>query len=226
MPGSGPNREGSSDGSAKHASDLRHLPSDHGVPGGLAGRHAATPRGPARHGTGDSITLSTLHATVHLGAHADGANHFGKGAPGIEARPLEDFLGPCQVIRVACSAQVADRARGPRRRRSPRSGCSCRTGTLSRPEPVPRRLRRAGPRLVDYLHERGVRLVGIDTPSVDLFDSKDLPAHRDSSPTAWPSSRAWYSPTLPPGRYELIALPLRLVGFDASPVRAILRTLA
>src|SRR3954469_14789991 len=49
---------------------------------------------------GDSITLSTLHATVHLGAHADGANHFGAGAPGIEARPLEDFLGPCQVIRV------------------------------------------------------------------------------------------------------------------------------
>src|SRR3954451_13302098 len=50
---------------------------------------------------GDSITLSTLHATVHLGAHADGANHFGRGSPGIEARPLDDFLGPCQVIRVS-----------------------------------------------------------------------------------------------------------------------------
>src|SRR5690349_21841183 len=56
---------------------------------------------------GANITLSTLHATVHLGAHADGPNHYGLGAPGVDARPLEDYLGPCQVI----SARVPRRGR-------------------------------------------------------------------------------------------------------------------
>src|SRR3954462_11664920 len=49
---------------------------------------------------GDNITLSTLHATVHLGAHADAPNHYGHPAPGIDARALDYYLGPCQVVRV------------------------------------------------------------------------------------------------------------------------------
>src|SRR4051812_37871950 len=53
---------------------------------------------------GDPITLSTLHSTVHLGAHADGPNHYGPGAPGVDARPLDDYLGLCQVVRVAAAA--------------------------------------------------------------------------------------------------------------------------
>src|SRR6184192_645290 len=49
---------------------------------------------------GANITLSTLRATVHLGAHADGPNHYGKDAPAINQRSLDYYLGPCQVIRV------------------------------------------------------------------------------------------------------------------------------
>ena len=49
---------------------------------------------------GDSVTLSTLHATVHLGAHADAPNHYRTSAPSIDQRPLELYLGPCQVIAV------------------------------------------------------------------------------------------------------------------------------
>src|SRR5262249_43852918 len=49
---------------------------------------------------GANFTLSTLQATVHLGAHADGPNHYGRDAPGVDARPLDDYLGPCQVIAV------------------------------------------------------------------------------------------------------------------------------
>ena len=47
---------------------------------------------------GDNLTLSTLHATVHLGAHADAPSHYGAEAPSIEARPLDYYLGPCQVV--------------------------------------------------------------------------------------------------------------------------------
>ena len=43
---------------------------------------------------GDNLTLSTLHATVHLGAHADAPSHYGETAPSIDERPLEPYLGP------------------------------------------------------------------------------------------------------------------------------------
>ena len=49
---------------------------------------------------GDNLTLSTLNATVHLGAHADAPSHYGRDADSIEARDLALYVGPCQVVRV------------------------------------------------------------------------------------------------------------------------------
>ncbi len=79
------------------------------------------------------------------------------------------------------------------------------------------------PALVDELHVRGVRLVGVDTPSVDLFESKELPAHRRFLAHGMAILEGLVLGAVPDGFYELIALPLPLVGFDASPVRAVLR---
>ncbi|MCA9251946.1 MAG: hypothetical protein KDA54_12515, partial [Phycisphaerales bacterium] len=72
---------------------------------------------------------------------------------------------------------------------------------------------------------RGVRLVGVDTPSVDLFSSRDLPAHQACLQNGVSILEGLRLADVPDGLYELIALPLKLVGFDASPVRAILRTI-
>src|SRR5712675_1322419 len=47
---------------------------------------------------GDSVTLSTLRSTVHLGSHADGPNHYGRGEPDVGEMPLEHYLGPCVVL--------------------------------------------------------------------------------------------------------------------------------
>jgi arylformamidase len=77
--------------------------------------------------------------------------------------------------------------------------------------------------LIVALHERGVRLVGLDTPSVDLFESRDLPAHQACLDCDLAILEGVVLAEVPEGIYELIALPLRLVGFDASPVRAVLR---
>jgi arylformamidase len=68
-----------------------------------------------------------------------------------------------------------------------------------------------------------VILVGIDTPSVDLFASKDLPAHGRFLAHGMAILEGLVLRDIPDGDYELIALPLRLEGFDASPVRAVLR---
>ena len=73
------------------------------------------------------------------------------------------------------------------------------------------------PQLVDHLHERGVKLVGIDSPSVDLFDSKDLPAHQRVLAHDMAILEGLVLGDVPEGIYELIALPLPLAGFDASP---------
>jgi arylformamidase len=173
---------------------------------------------------GDNITLSTLHATVHLGAHADAPSHYGRDAPAIHERPLDEYLGPCQVIHVAVPrgtritpAMIATPITAPR--------VLLATATFPDPHTFNADFAALAPELVEDFYRQGVRLVGIDTPSVDLFDSKDLPAHRMFLKHDMAILEGLVLRDVPEGIYELIALPLPLVGFDASPVRAILRTL-
>jgi arylformamidase len=172
---------------------------------------------------GDNITLSTLHATVHLGAHVDAPSHYGADAPAIDQRSLELYLGPCQVMRV--SVPRATRITPdllPAAVTAPRLLLA--TGTYPDPERFNEDFAALSPQLIEQLHRQGVRLVGIDTPSVDLFDSKDLPAHQACLRCDLAILEGIVLTDVPEGIYELIALPLRLVGFDASPVRAVLRT--
>lgn len=172
---------------------------------------------------GDNITLSTLRATTHLGAHADGPNHYGKDAPAIDERGLDYYLGPCQVIRVRVArATRITPTMLPREVTTSRALFA--TGTYPDPENWNRDFAALSVELVDFLHERGVITVGIDTPSVDLFESKDLPAHKAILRYNMSILEGLVLKDVPEGTYELIALPLRLVGFDASPVRAVLRT--
>ena len=173
---------------------------------------------------GDNLTLSTLHATVHLGAHADAPSHYGRDAPSIEQRSLELYVGPCRVIHldVKRGAQIEPddvRANVQAER------LLLATGTFPGPRNWNEDFAALSPELVDHLHERGVKLIGIDTPSVDLFESKDLPAHQRVLAHDMAILEGLVLEDVPQGMYELIALPLPLVGFDASPVRAVLRTI-
>jgi arylformamidase len=173
---------------------------------------------------GDTVTLSSLRATVHLGAHADAPSHYGLGAAAIDERPLDLYLGECEVIRVATAS---DRQVTPgllsRTASAPRVLLA--TGTAPDSAVFNRDFAALAPELIDHLHERGVRLVGVDTPSVDPADSKTLPAHNRCLAHDMAILEGLRLADVPEGRYELIALPLRLVGFDASPVRAVLRSL-
>ena len=173
---------------------------------------------------GDNITLSTLRATVHLGAHADGPNHYGKDAPAIDERSLDHYLGPCQVIRanVARATRISP-ALLKREVTTPRVLFA--TGTYPDPQNWNNDFAALSVELIDLLQKRGVITVGIDTPSVDLFESKDLPAHKAILRHNMSILEGLVLKEVPEGIYELIALPLPLVGFDASPVRAILRTI-
>ena len=172
---------------------------------------------------GDNLTLSTLRATVHLGAHADAPSHYGRDAPSIERRSLETYLGPCQVVRV--DAKPGSRiGPGDLGVEITTERVLLATGTFPDPYEFNEDFAALEPALVDHLAGRGVKLIGVDTPSVDLFEDKTLAAHHRFLECDVAILEGLLLRDVPPGVYELIALPLRLVGFDASPVRAILRT--
>ena len=175
-------------------------------------------------GRGDTVTLSTLHATVHLGAHADAPSHYGLDAATIESRSLEAYLGPCQVVRVpgARGRRVGpDELTWPPR--APRVLLA--TGSFPDPTRFDRDFVALAPELIERLAGAGARLVGLDTPSVDLFDSKELPSHQACLRHDLAILEGLVLDRVPEGVYELIALPLKLAGFDASPVRAVLRAI-
>lgn len=183
---------------------------------------------------GDNLTLSTLRATVHLGAHVDAPSHYGRDAPAVEAWDLERFVGACRVVDVRASvASAAEPGDGPGERRVPAAALDgvpldaarilLATGTYPDPARFDTAFAGLSVELVERLAGAGVRLVGLDTPSVDAFASKELPAHRACLEGDVAILEGLRLDGVAPGRYELIALPLRLVGFDASPVRAVLR---
>jgi arylformamidase len=173
---------------------------------------------------GDSVTLSALHATVHLGAHADAPSHYGLGAPSIDERPLDFYLGTCQVMRLAAGRDAMIGVKdltGPIRAER----LLLATGTFPDPTRFNEDFAALHATLIEHLCTCGVRLVGVDTPSIDPFLSRDLPAHQAILRHDMAVLEGLDLAAVPEGCYELIALPLRLVGFDASPVRAILRSL-
>ncbi len=174
---------------------------------------------------GDTVTLSTLRATVHLGAHADGPNHYGLGAPDISKQRLEHYVGPCHVIeaRVGRGARVrvADLATPISDVKHPR--VLIKTGTFPDPQKWNSDFAALTVELVEALAAKGVITIGIDTPSVDLQESKALEAHKAILKHGIAILEGLVLREVAVGEYELIALPLPLEGFDASPVRAVLR---
>jgi len=126
---------------------------------------------------GDNMTLSTLRATVHLGSHADGPSHYGKDAPSIDQRALDYYIGPCHVIRVNV-ARATRITPSTFTDKITASRLLFATGTYPDPQNWNNDFAALSVELIDFLDEHGVITVGIDTPSVDLFDAKDLPAHK------------------------------------------------
>jgi arylformamidase len=176
---------------------------------------------------GHNLTLSSVTTTVHVGAHADAPSHYVKDAPAIDAVALEAYVGPCEVVDCLlprhglirpehCAAALA---RGARR-------LLFRTLTQPDPDFFNTDFAAFSPEALRVMGQAGVVLVGIDTPSVDPFESKDLQAHQELMRFGIRNLEGLVLAHVAPGPYELIALPLKLAGADASPVRAVLRDVA
>ncbi len=172
--------------------------------------------------TGGNLVLSSIKTTVHIGAHTDAPNHYHPAGAGIEARDLSYYLGPCQVISVKL---------GPNERIQPADISKFtiaakrvlfKTGSFPDPNQWNGDFNSLSAGLVDVLAAQGVFLVGIDTPSIDPSGDEALESHNAVFKNGMAILEGIVLDQVPDGLYQLAALPLKIKGADASPVRAVL----
>ena len=180
----------------------------------------------ARIAEGASCNVGELSLSVHNGSHADAPFHYDDRGATIDALDPEVFVGPARVIdargRTALTADLFAGVTDHELAAAPR--ILFRTDTWGDPAFFPTAWPLMEPGLPAWLAKRGVRLVGLDVPSVDELTCKDMTRHRLMLAAGLLILESLDLRGVEPGTYELIALPLRLRGADGSPVRAVLRT--
>lgn len=176
----------------------------------------------ARIEQGASVNLSHVAGSPHVGTHADAPLHVRDGWPASDQLPLEPFMGPVVVLDVtrAPAGTLALDAADPRlegcERLLLRTDRTIADGVFPDAWPV------LSAATAILLAAAGVKLVGVDAPSVDERESKTLEVHN-----ALFGGGAFILENLDlrgvaEGTYDLVALPQRLGGLDAAPVRAAL----
>lgn len=178
-----------------------------------------------RKAAGEPVNLTMLQATAHLGTHADAYYHYADDGLSVEAMPLAAYIGPARVVSVS-------KQDGPLRPADFGHIALSAAERLLIHSPVsdlddewPAQFPYLSVELIDWLAGYDVQLVGLDSPSVDAFDSTDLPCHHALYRHKMVNLETLYLRDVPDGDYELVALPLKLQGACGSPVRAILRAI-
>jgi arylformamidase len=171
------------------------------------------------------VNVSTLTMSPHTGAHADAPLHYdAQGAP-IGTLDLAPYLGRCRVIHaIDCGPLIRwEHLAHAVHELPPR--VLVRTYARAPLERFDERLAAYASETIERLADLGVTLIGIDTASIDPADSKSLDSHQVIRRRGLRVLENLVLDEVPEGDYELIALPLKLVTADASPVRAVLREL-
>lgn len=171
------------------------------------------------------VNVGRLTLSPHTGAHADAPLHYDAGGAAIGAVPLDPYLGRCRVIHCIGAAPLVR----PEHLGTSLAGVPPRV-LLRTYERVPlahwdSAFCAVAPQTIDVLAQKGVKLIGIDTPSLDPEESKTMDAHHRVRAHGMAILEGLVLDAVAPGDYELIALPLKLTSLDASPVRAVLRAL-
>jgi len=174
-----------------------------------------------RRAAGDTVNVAALTLSPHTGTHADGPFHYDDDGACPAELDLSAYLGPAHVVdatgRTTLDTDLID---GLDLITAPR--VLFRTREHVQPGRFPTEFAPLTTELAEQLGLRGARLVGTDAPSVDAFDSKRLDVHRILGRARIAIVENLMLGDVVPGRYTLIALPLKLVDADSSPVRAVL----
>jgi arylformamidase len=176
---------------------------------------------------GQSVNVSALTLSPHVGTHADAPLHVQDGWAGASELPVDAFIGPALVVDVRDRSGPIDVGDLGLPAESPpdvrlllRTGCSIAGGAFPERWPVLSRECAAA------LGKRGLRLLGVDAPSVDERDDRTLPVHRALFRAGACILENLDLRAVVAGRYYLHAAPVRIEGADAAPVRALLSPLS
>jgi arylformamidase len=175
-------------------------------------------------GPGCPVNVSAITMSPHVGAHADAPLHYSRDAAAIGEVDLEPFLGRCRVVHAIDRGRLITRQHFEHAATGlpPRVLVRTRQQALTEWSPD---FAAFAPDTIAWLASLAVRLVGIDTASVDPADSKTLDSHMQLLAHDMRVLENLVLDDVPAGDYELIALPLKLTQACASPVRAVLRAL-
>ena len=170
---------------------------------------------------GDAVNVAAVATSVHAGTHIDGFLHVTQDGETAAQMPLDAYIGRCVVVDVT-GADVVTRHEVEALDLDVVQRILFRTRTAVDETTFPAPFAHIAPELARHLAGAGLRLVGTDAPSVDPVNSKTLDSHH-----AFVSGRVAILENVvlthvEPGEYTLVALPLRLVEADSSPVRAVL----
>jgi arylformamidase len=175
---------------------------------------------------GASVNVGALTMGTHNGTHADAPFHYEVNGVTVDALDLEVFAGRALVVDVsAAGLSVTREVLAPAAEmlgaETPR--LLLKTGAWPQDSVFPSRIPTLAPNVPAWLASLGVRLLGLDVPSVDEIESRELPIHHALGAAGIQILESLDLSAVPAGIYELIALPLKIAGADAAPVRAILR---
>jgi arylformamidase len=174
---------------------------------------------------GCPVNVSALTLSPHLGAHADAPLHYDPTGAAVGALDLMPYLGPCRVVHAIAPGPLIEWHHLNHALNDLPPRLLVRTYQRMPIDQWDPNLSAFAPETLERLADLGVLLVGIDTASIDPADSKTLPSHQVIRQRGLRVLENLVLDDIPEGDYELIALPLKLMLADASPVRAILRDL-
>ena len=175
---------------------------------------------------GATVNVGAMTMGVHNGSHADAPFHFDEGAAAIDRMPLETYFGKAVVVDLTSRFQegemreitIADIGAAA----ESASRILLKTGVWKDPKIFPAQIPVIAPDVPKWLQDRKVKLLGLDVPSVDPIEAKVLVNHHALAAANIAIVESLDLSEVEAGTYHFSALPLRITGGDAAPVRAIL----
>lgn len=169
-----------------------------------------------------SVNIGKLTTSTHMGTHIDAPFHFDNDGAKVHELPIDLYIGRACVIDVTGVTSVG-REELAKFDFGGAERILLKTGKREDLTVFPEQFVYLREDVAPLLKERGVRLIGVDAPSVDPETSKTVDAHHALHAHQIMILENIVLDDVTAGDYELIALPLPIVGADGSPVRAVIR---
>ena len=167
-----------------------------------------------------SVNIGEIKTSTHMGTHIDAPFHYDDLGLKVDEMPLEVYLSTAQVIDVQGLEKIAIEDLP-----EPESGVTAvllKTCSWQNRKEFPKSWPIFSESIAEWMTKRGIRLLGVDVPSVDPENSKGLPMHHSMNVNKRYILEGIVLDDIEPGVYELSALPLKIKGAEGSPVRAVL----